>query len=77
MRMPRIKLGGTSAVQHCISRVVRGQMLLNNGCKDTRVEILGALARFCGVEVITYCVMSNHFHILIRDNRHTLRFGTL
>ena len=24
------------------------------------------LAVFCGVEVITYCVMSNHFHILLR-----------
>ena len=23
-------------------------------------------AAFCGVEVITYCVMSNHFHILVR-----------
>ena len=24
------------------------------------------MAAFCGMEVITYCMMSNHFHVLIR-----------
>ena len=28
--------------------------------------MLGKLAGFCGIEVITYCMMSNHFHLLIR-----------
>ena len=24
------------------------------------------LARFCGVEILTYCIMTNHFHVLVR-----------
>ena len=27
---------------------------------------IGRLSAFCGVEVLTYCIMSNHFHLLIR-----------
>ena len=66
MRMARIKLEGAAAVYHCISRVVGGQLLLDDGCKEKLVEILGKVAAFCGVEVITYCMMSNHFHVLVR-----------
>ena len=66
MRMARIKLAGAAAVYHCISRVVGGQLLLDDGCKEKLVEILGKVATFCGVEVITYCMMSNHFHVLVR-----------
>jgi len=28
--------------------------------------MLWQVADFCGVEVLTYCVMSNHFHVLVR-----------
>ena len=64
--MARIKLEGVAAVYHCISRVVGGQMLLDDLGKEKLVEILRKLADFCGVEVITYCMMSNHFHLLLR-----------
>lgn len=66
MRLARIKVEGRSAVYHCMSRVVGGQGLLDDLCKEKLVEILWRLAGFCGVEVITYCMMSNHFHILVR-----------
>lgn len=66
MRMARIKIEGATAVYHCISRVVGGQMLLDDLGKETLVGILGKLAKFCEVEVITYCMMSNHFHLLLR-----------
>ncbi len=66
MRMTRIKIAGESAVYHCISRVVGGQMLLDDLGKQKLTELLGRLADFCGVEVITYCMMSNHFHLLLR-----------
>jgi REP element-mobilizing transposase RayT len=64
--MARIKLVGETAVYHCISRVVGGQMLLDSLCKEKLVELLGRLSAFCGVEVLTYCMMSNHFHVLVR-----------
>ena len=41
-------------------------MLLDADCKQMLVQILSKLAEFCGVEVITYCMMSNHFHLLLR-----------
>ena len=66
MRMARIKLAGESAVYHCISRIVGGQRLLDDLGKEKLVRILGILAEFCDVEVITYCIMSNHFHLLLR-----------
>ena len=47
MRMARVKLNGVAAVYHCISRVVGGQMLLDDVCKEKLVEILGKLADFC------------------------------
>ena len=66
MRMARIKIEGATAVYHCISRVVGGQRLLDDLGKEKLVGLLGKLAEFCGVEVITYCMMSNHFHLLLR-----------
>jgi REP element-mobilizing transposase RayT len=64
--MARIKIQGRSAVYHCISRVVGGQALLDDLGKEKLVGILWPMAKFCGIEVITYCMMSNHFHLLLR-----------
>ena len=66
MRLARIKVKGESAVYHCISRVVGGQMLLDDLGKEKLKELLDRLAEFCGVEVITYCMMSHHFQLLLR-----------
>jgi REP element-mobilizing transposase RayT len=66
MRTPRIKLANRTAVYHAISRVVGAERLLDDLGKETLTQMLWNLAAFCGIEVITYCVMSNHFHILLR-----------
>ena len=66
MRLKRIKPVGETAVYHCLSRIVGGQMLLDDLGKEKLVQLLWPLARFCGVEVLTYCMMSNHFHLLVR-----------
>ncbi|MEY4692489.1 MAG: hypothetical protein RIT19_2814 [Verrucomicrobiota bacterium] len=41
-------------------------MLLDDACKERLTTLLMSLARFCGLEVITYCMMGNHFHVLVR-----------
>ena len=64
MRKARIKQPG--AVYHCVSRTVGGQFLLDDSAKHHLVELIFPLAEFCGVEVLTYCIMSNHFHLLVR-----------
>ena len=66
MRVARIKVTGERAVYHCISRVVGGQRLLGDEEKAKLREMLWMTAGFCGVEVITYCLMSNHMHLLVR-----------
>lgn len=67
MRLARIKgQAGNAAVYHCISRTVGGENLLNEVCREKMSEILMSLSAFCGLEVITYCMMANHFHLLIR-----------
>ncbi len=66
MRLSRIKVQGRKAVYHCISRVVGGEMLLDDLGKQKLIALLWRLADFCGLEVITYCMMSNHFHLLLR-----------
>ena len=67
MRLPRLKGSREqSAVYHCISRVVGGQFLLDDLGKEKLAQLLLRLAAFCGMEVITYCMMGNHFHLLVR-----------
>jgi putative transposase len=29
-------------------------------------ELLWRVSRYCGVEIITYAMLSNHFHLLVR-----------
>ncbi|MBM3881755.1 MAG: chemotaxis protein CheW [Verrucomicrobia bacterium] len=66
MKTTRIKVKGRIAVYHCVSRIVGAQRLLDDLGKETLVRLLRRLATFCGLEVITYCIMSNHFHVLVR-----------
>lgn len=66
MRFPRIKLSDQSAVYHCMSRIVGGQSLLGPLEKEQLRKMIWKQAAFCGVEIITYCVLNNHFHILLR-----------
>ena len=66
MRKRRIKVVGETAVYHCISRVVGGSRLLGDVEKEVLRKQMRQVADFCGVEVLTYCLMSNHIHLLIR-----------
>ena len=49
-----------------MTRVVGSQHLLGGVEKEKLRRLIWRQARFCGLEVITYCVMSNHFHVLVR-----------
>jgi REP element-mobilizing transposase RayT len=55
-----------AGVFHCISRTVAGAFLLGAAEKEMFRRMLWQVADFCGVEVLAYCVMSNHFHVLVR-----------
>ena len=66
MRMARIKVAGRGAVYHCISRVVGGQRLLGALEKEKLRQMLWQQAEFSGLQLITYCLMANHIHVLVR-----------
>ena len=49
-----------------MTRTVNGERMFKDREKEILRKMLWQVADFCGVEVLTYCVMSNHFHVLIR-----------
>lgn len=51
---------------HCISRVVAGERLLDDAAKEVLRKMLWQVAAFSGVEILAYCILSNHFHVLVR-----------
>jgi putative transposase len=67
MRQPRLVLRHQNTVYHLISRCSRSELLLNApAMKEYMRQLLWRAADFCGVEVITFALMGNHFHILAR-----------
>lgn len=65
MRVRRIKLDG-AGVYHCMSRTVNGAALFKMREKEVLRGLIHRIADFSGVEVLTYCIMNNHFHVLVR-----------
>ena len=67
MRFPRIK-PDTDSFYHCISRVVDGRFIfaLRHGRSVVAEKLIAMMRRqeaFCGVRVLDYAVMANHFHL--------------
>lgn len=58
-------LKGAPALYHCVSRVVDRQRVLGPEQREEFVRLMRRYERFSQVKVWTYCVMSNHFHILV------------
>jgi len=61
----RHALEGKPAIYHCISRVVDRRFILGDAEREQFVTFLRAYEAFCQVRVLTFCVMSNHFHVLV------------
>lgn len=54
-----------AVIFHALSRVVNREFVLGSKEKVMFVKIMRQYEAFCGVKVLSYCVMSNHFHILV------------
>jgi REP element-mobilizing transposase RayT len=61
----RLLVEGQRAVYHVMSRTACGQFLFDQEAKGIFINMLGKQAGFCGVDVLAYCVMDNHFHLLV------------
>jgi putative transposase len=77
--------GEGGAHYHCMSRVVGGERLLGEREKGVLSGLLWRAAEFSGVQVLSYAVMSNHFHVLVSvpeadmvpDEELVRRYGVL
>jgi putative transposase len=63
--MRRYKIADSLAYYHCISRTIGGRRLWDDECRRVLRDMLWRVAGFCGVELVTYALLSNHFHILV------------
>ena len=64
---PRFKIESRSAaaVYHCMSHTV-SEVRLDDSAREILRKQLWQVADFCGVHILTYALMSNHFHVLVR-----------
>ncbi len=74
MRAARIKIKAEDgeAVYHCITRTVNGERVIDDVAKEVLRRQLWAVADFCGVQILTHAIMSNHFHVLLKVPLKTL-----
>jgi REP element-mobilizing transposase RayT len=50
---------------HCVSRVVDRRFIFREVEKQKFVALMRECEAFCRVQVLTYALMSNHFHVLV------------
>lgn len=66
MSQPRIVRPECLSFYHVYSRVVDRVSIFGESEKRFFLGWVRKLERFCGVQVVTHCLMSNHFHLLVR-----------
>jgi putative transposase len=68
MREPRIKIPSeiAEALYHCMSRTVNGEKLFKDADKEMLRRMIWLLVEFCGLQLVTYAILSNHFHVFVR-----------
>jgi putative transposase len=49
---------------HVMSRTCGGDVFFDDVEKDALRRVIWRMAEFCGLKVVTYCLMGNHFHLL-------------
>lgn len=67
MRPRRLKAPASYPIAHyhCVSRVVNRDFLFGPQEREQFIRLLREYERFCGVRVLTFCILSNHFHLLL------------
>ena len=77
MRQPRIKVDPAQApaLYHCMSRTVNGEWLFDEPAREVLRRQIHLVAEFTGLTVLTYAILSNHFHVLVKVPVKALRKG--
>jgi putative transposase len=64
----RRRVIGTRPREHCyhvMSRTCGGTVFFDDVEKEALMRLLWKMSEFCGVRLLTCCVMGNHFHALV------------
>ena len=71
MRRGRLRVGPDhpSGFYHCLSRVVDRRFIFGVAEKEHFVALMRECEAFCEVRVLTFCLLSNHFHLLVEVPR--------
>ena len=64
MRGPETGKKGV-AIYHCVSRVVDRRFVFGASEREHFRMFMRMYENFLGCRVLSYCIMSNHFHILL------------
>jgi len=65
-----------SSSYHIISRTSRGEFLLDNEGKEYFMNLMFKLSKAYYVDIISFAIMSNHFHILLSNRRDEAQNAT-
>jgi REP element-mobilizing transposase RayT len=49
---------------HVMSRTCGGEVFFDEVEKEALRRVIWRMAEFCGIKVVNYCLMGNHFHLL-------------
>jgi putative transposase len=55
----------TPGFYHIVSRVIRREPVLNEATSEFFVKVLHGYVRLLGFDLITYCLVPHHFHLLV------------
>jgi REP element-mobilizing transposase RayT len=65
MRRSRIKADG-SGYYHCMSRIIERRPILGSDEREKFRKLMRQVEGFSGVEILTYSIMSTHWHVLLK-----------
>ena len=65
-RIARIKVKGEPTVYHVMSRTALDGFVLGDVERDFLLKLIKRLSRLYFAEIIGFCIMGNHFHLLTR-----------
>ena len=65
-RIARLKVKGEPAVYHVMSRTALDGFVLGDVEKDYLLKLIKRLSKIYFSEVLGFCLMGNHFHLLLR-----------
>ena len=56
----------SGGLYHVVSRVVWREFAFGDEEKEYLRSLFRRYEKFCGVQILSYCIMSNHFHVLVK-----------